>query len=588
MNNHLNPQQMLAYIDGELSKTEARRVEEHLHSCWTCLTEVERLKSDIALILDAQKEQFAPALPPPPKPWVSFENLLARSLPEQRVSSWAHMTIYIRALLSPARILVSSVVIVALMVLAYSFLRSKPVSAKEVLRRVQIADTGRFTITKDQVIRERVHVRKTTRGQNQPQSANIDTWKSPTATYWNVADDGSAAADLKAQYQAHGILVSLPLSADSVDSWGKAAGGSPTVSQQGSDVDVSFAGTNSGSQGAVERVSLLVQPETWQVKEMTLEFPDESFEVTEDGYDVMPTSAVPAELLAHLEPEPSPSLFSKPVVHLVSGVAASSIHLPIVNLDKAELDVFAALHSLKADLGEPVTVTRSSQAIQVEVWELPPERQDELRAALADEPGVQVELTAPRIPLKSSVVAEATTSQPTPSGAPLHIEVESGDEDQRLFKFFGSPEREQDFTNEALGTSTAILSHLYALRNLQGQFPLDKDVSLTPEEQTQLDMLVQDHATAISTNLDALARQLGPLDANFGVSLCTSSVVPKATNWQAGSLEALETARVIDHILRALLTTSQMPAVPDSALPEIDQDLCRLRAELKNLGAAAH
>jgi hypothetical protein len=167
----------------------------------------------------------------------------------------------------------------------------------------------------------------------------------------------------------------------------------------------------------------------------------------------------------------------------------------------------------------------------------------------------------------------------------LHIEVESGDEDQRLIKFFGSTEREQDFTNEALGTSTAILSHLYALRNLQRQFPLDKDVSLSPAEQSQLHMLVQDHATAISTNLDALVRQFGPLDANFGVTPCASSVAPTATSWQGESLEALDTARVIDHILRALLTTSQTPAVPDSALPEIDQNLCRLRAELKNFSS---
>jgi hypothetical protein len=582
MNNHLTPQKMLAYIDGELSKTETRRAEEHLHSCWTCLTEVERLKDDIALILDAQKEQFEPALPPPPKPWVSFETLLARGLPEQPVSSWASMTIYIRSLLSPARIFVSSIVIAALIVLAYSFLRTKPVSAMEVLRRVQFADTRRATITKDQVIRERIRVRKTTHGRNQQQSANVDTWKSPTATYWDVSNDDSAAADLQAQYRAHGIPTSLPLSADSVDSWGKAAGSAPTVSRQGSYVDVSFAGTNKDAQGAVDRVSLLVQPETWQVKQMTLEFPDESFEVTEDGYDVLPTSAVPTELLAYLEP--APPLFTQPVAHSVSGAAPNSIHLPMVNLDKAELDVFATLHSLKADLGEPVTVTRSSQAIQVGAWELPPERQDELRAALGDEPGVQVELAAPRVPLKNSAIALATPPTTT-GGVPLHIEVESGDEDQRLSKFFGSAEREQDFTNEALGTSTAILSHLYALRNLQGQFPLDKDVSLSPAEQSQLHMLVQDHATAISANLDALVRQFGPLDANFSVTPCTSSVAPTATSWQGESLEALDTARVIDHILRALLTTSQTPAVPDSALPEIDQNLCRLRAELKNLGS---
>lgn len=259
----------------------------------------------------------------------------------------------------------------------------------------------------------------------------------------------------------------------------------------------------------------------------------------------------------------------------------------VTRVDKAELDVFAALHGLKADLGEPVTVTRSGQSVQVGVWQLPPDRQNELQAALAGQPGVQVELTAPRVPLKNATVAR-TMPPPTADGAPLHIEVESGDEDQRLLKFFGTADREQDFTNQALATSTAILSHLYALRNLQGQFPGERGQSLAAEQRAQLHMLVQDHVTSIATNVDALGRQLTPLNANFSVIPCAASIAPVATSWQGGSLEALETARVIDHVLRALLTTSQAPAVPDSALPEIDQNLCRLRVELKNLSLAPH
>ncbi len=584
MNNHLTPQQMLAYVDGELSKSETRRAEDHLHSCWTCLTEVERLKADIATILDAQNESFSPALPPPPRPWPSFETVLARSLPAQPVSLWMRLTAYLNTL-SATRVLMVSGAIAVLMVFGYSILRSKPVSAKEVLRRIQVADTHRSAITKDQVIRQRVHIRKTTQGQSHPKLASVDTWKSPTSAYWNLAEIDSAAADLKAQYQAHNIPVGLPLSAASVDSWGKAAGGSPTVSRRGSDVDLSFAGSNDSTAGSVERVSLLVQPETWQIKQMTLDFPDASFEVTEDDYSVMPTSAVPAELLARLEPEAAPSLVTQSVAHPISGIAASSVHLQIVNLDKAELAVFATLHSLKADLGEPVTVSRSNQAIQVGVWQLAPNRQNELRSALADQPGVQVQLTAPRVPLKTAMGARAMP--PSTSGdVPLHIEVESGGDDQRLLKFFGTAEREQDFTNQALATSTAILSHLYALRNLQEQFPTERDQSLAQEERAQLRTLVQDHVTAISTNVDALGRQLAPLDANFSVAPSTSSMNPVASSWQGGSLEALETARVIDHLLRAVLTTSQAPAVPDSALPEIDQNLSRLRAELRNLSAA--
>jgi hypothetical protein len=585
MNNHLTLQQMLAYVDGELSKSESRRAEDHLHSCWTCLTEIERLKSDIATILDAQNESFSPALPPPSRPWLSFETLLARSVEAQPISLRTRLTAYVNTFLSPVRILVASVIVVVLSVGAYSMFRAKPVSAKEVLRRVQIADTERSVITKDQVIRERVHIRKSTHNQSPTQAANIDTWKSPTATYWNVPAEDSVAADLKAQYLAHNIPAGLPLSAASVDAWGSVVGGTPTVARQGSVMDLSFDRSAGGAAGSVERVRLLVQPETWQVKQMTLDFPDASFEVTEDDYSVMPTSAVPSELLAYLEPEPSPMLLPQSLAHPVSGIAARSTHLPMANLDKAELGVFAALHNLKADLGEPITVIRSNQAVQVGIWELPPDRQNELQAALANEPGVQVELLAPRLPLKNHVVTGAATPQPAPSDAPLNVELEAGDEDQRLLKFFGTSEREQDFTNNAVATSTAILSHLYALRNLQVEFPAEREQSLAQEERTQLHTLVEDHVTAISTNVDALGRQLAPLDRNFSVTPCASAPLLMTTTWQGGSLEALETGKVIDHVLRALLTTSRAPAVPVSALPEIDQNLCRLRAELKTLSA---
>lgn len=586
MNNHLTSQQMLAYIDGELSSSETRRAEDHLHSCWTCLTEVERLKGDIATILDAQNEGFSPALPSPPKPWASFESLLARSLPAQPVSVWMRLSAHLNALLSPARVLVVSLVVVVLLVCAYSVFRTKTVSAKELLQKIQIADSQRSTISRDQVIRERIHIRKTVRGQSQMHAASVDSWKSPTAVYWNLAENDSDSADLKARYQAHNIPADLPLSAASVGAWGEAAGGNPTVSRQGADMDLSYRGTAKGEAGSVELVSILVQPETWQVRQMTLEFPDASFDVTEDDYAVLSTSAIPAGLLAYLESDPPPEVISQRRAQPVSAVAASPVHFPMVNLDKAELDVFATLHSLKADLGEPVTVTRSSEAVDVGLWELPTERQEELRVALAKEPGVQVELTAPRTPLTQ----ENPSTGPMRSnvtGTPTHLEIESADEDQRLLKFFGSPDREQDFTNNVVATSTVILSHLYALRNLQERFPEQRDQSLTHEEQMQLHVLVQDHVTAIATDTDALKRQLAPLDANFNVTLCTSWVVPSLESWQRGSLESLETARDIDHLLRALLTTNQSPAVPDSALPEIDKDACRLRAQLKNLSASS-
>ena len=582
MSNHLTSRQMLAYIDGELSRAETRRVDKHLHSCWTCLAEMERLKSDIATILDAKNEAFVPALPPPPRPWPGFDTLLARKKSIHPASRWERFSGFFHKSLSPVRMGFAAGIFAVLLVGAYSIFHTGTVSAKEVLQHVENMDRQRSTITKNQVIRERVHIRKVYRGQRQPKLTRVETWKSTTAAYWNVASDDDVATDLKAKYKTHEIPLGLPLSAASVDSWGKVAGGNPTVSRQGADVDLSFHAANNGSVDTVKQVSFIVQPETWKIKQLTLDFSDASFEVTEDDYSVVSTSEIPGVLLAYLEPEALPAIPAQPDIHPVSDVTTDVIHLPAVNLDQAELDVLATLHRLNADLGEPVTLARSRRSIDVGLWALPPNRQEELRTALSSKAGVRVEITVPHVPPKKESPAGGVASPGMES--PLEVQTDSESDDQRLLKYFGNPQREQDFTNEALGTSTAILSHLYALRNLQTEFSAKRTQLLAPDQQVQLSALVQDHATAISASLEALSRQLSPLNTYFDVPSCAPSKAHVTTTWQDRSLEALENARNADHLLRALLTTSQTPAVPDSALPEIWQKLCLLRTEMATLG----
>jgi hypothetical protein len=387
-------------------------------------------------------------------------------------------------------------------------------------------------------------------------------------------------SDLEAEYKSHGVSVSLPLSASSATEWGKALGREPTVSKQGADLDLTYEAAPSASADSLRQVSFLIQPDTWTVKQMTLALPDASFEVTEDNFDLVPTSSIAPLLLAELELAPFPTLASEPSIHPLPRMG-HNIVAPAVDLDSVELDVFSTLHQLKVDLGEPVTVTRAQSNVQVGVWQLPEDRQKELRAAFSDKPAVQVLDKAPRI-----VIAKVTEAPPPPASAsgPLHIAIDSGNDD-RLFKFFGTAEKEQEFTSHALSTSTSMLSHLYALRNLEAQYPPAREQALSTEDRTRLAALVQDHAASISGSLESLKAQLSPLDAQFHVPQGPPASTSPTTGWQQGSLESLEIGRSIDHLLRALLTTSQDPVTPDSALPEIEQDISRLGARVKNLAA---
>jgi hypothetical protein len=577
MSEHLSSEQMLAYIDGESDRKEKRRVGQHLHSCWACLAEMEHMKVDIATILDAQHKVFEPVLPAPPQPWPGFGTVIAKSLPMQPISYWVRLAIWLRRLLRPAYLTVAT----ALALFVFFFLHPHTVSAKEVLQRMYAADTRRNTVEKDQVIRQRIRVLKVSHGRVNTKSDQMEAWKSQASSYWDIAEKDSAAVDLQVEFQKHNIVQGLPLSAASVDSWGKAAGGSPTVSQRGSEVSLSYTGLSIEGDDSVERVNVTVQQATWQVKQMTLDFRDASFEVVEDDYSVMRDSEVPSNLVAYLEPYVVPVSHALPAGRIISDATESMIHLPTVNLDKAELDVFTTLHALKADLGEPVTVTRSSQAVLVGIWQLPEERQAELRAALSGKTNIQIEFFAPHIlPRRVPIVFPVTS---TANDAP-QIQVVSGDEDQTLMKYFGGPQKEQEFTNGMLGTSTVILSHLYALRNLQEQFPAARNPSLASEEQLQLRALVRDHVSVIAENMALLDGKLAPVDQKFGVASCTTPALEES-NWQGGSVHALDAAKEMDHLLRTLLTTNETPADPDVALPRIAQNVCLMRAELATLGS---
>jgi anti-sigma factor RsiW len=578
MNNHLDHQQMLAYLDGELSRLENHRAEEHLHSCWTCRTEAEHLKADIATILDSQKEAFSPSLPPPPNAWASFDMLVARSAPVPEAALRLRAMASLDSISGRSWVFAMSLAVILIAVVAFGTFHAPVVSAKEVLRRIEVADAKRSTIAMDQVIRERVRIRRTTRSTGKQESTVANAWRSRKAAYWENPQDDAVIADLEAAYKAHFIALSLPLASSSVSDWGKATHGAPTITRRGTAFDLTYVSANPGS-NAIQSVSFLLEPDSWTVKQMTLALPNAFFEVTEEDFDVVPANSVSPILRAQLELAPFPSAAPPATIDPVAlPTNEAGVHSPI-NLDSAEIAVFTTLHHLKVDLGEPVTVVRTQGGVEVGIWQLPEDRQEELRSALSGQPGVQILTSAPHVS-----VVKISPSSPQPS-RPALVTADS-ETDDRLIKFFGGADKEQEFTQRVLNTSTDMLSHLYALRGLQAEFPTATEERLSREDRSRLAVLVQDHAEAIRSNLDTLATQLLPLDNRFGVAQSPMPASSLGIAWQQGSLDSLQAGKAIDHLLRALLTTSEDPATPDKALPEIGQNISRLGAKLGALSVA--
>lgn len=576
MSNHITGRRLFSYLDGELGRREKRAVERHLQSCWICRAEMHRQEANICMILDAQENVLEPALPAPPQVWPSFETLLSR----RALSRKERFFLFLHPLRQPLRLLaIPASFVVLLLVMLFSN-HPQPVSAQEVIRRIKQAESTQ-TISNGQVVHERVHVRRRTHHtpESSTQSEEVSVWKSHAVTYWDTPPDHSAVVDLEAAYRSHNVSMELPLAMGSIEQWSSIAGGPAMLSQQGDDVGLSFGGDAAKGEGSLERVHVVVQPKTWSVTKLTLDFSDVSFEITEESRMVLPLHAAPAYLLTRLDPPADGAPLES-----ASGVEspAPSIHMAAADLNAATLDVDATLHRLQADLGEPVTVTRRDQDVQVGIWQLPSARRTQIAKALKTIAGVSVQTSAPTTASPSErqqvIVYRATTEGPAPSA--LSIPPESG---ARWKEFFTEDGSEEEYTRRAFTNSTTVLSHLYALRNLQDQFPPERESRLSNEQHAELQRMVDDHATAANVSLARLNAQIDPLAAAFHAPSVTPPECIAITTWQSPSIEALDTAKVLDHVLHRLLATGEAPLSPEIALPQIQHQLAQLSYEMKCL-----
>lgn len=575
MNKHLSLQQMLGYLDGELSKSETTDAAEHLHACWTCRIEMDRLEGDIAVILDAHNEAFIPAIPLPLSAWASFETLIRQNRPPARRSNWSAVVGGFRQAFTPHRVVVLGGLVIACALFVYLRAGTQAVSAQEVISRVRLADAKRLAVPQGVVIRERLQVRRIPNGAAAPPARRMDAWKSPTATVWQSSGEGSedAVSELKGVYASHGIAVDLPLSAAGIDSWSALSGGTPTLTKEGSDFGLNFVGSPNSKTG-LSAVTARIEPSTWHVKDMTIQFPDSSVEITESEEAAVPISEVPLVLLAELEPNSLP-LPSK--AQPVSDIGSPMIRSSSINMDQVQLDVLAVLHRLHADLGEPISIAHSNKTVTVGVWHLPGERQLEIRAALKNEPGVMVQTTEPIGQMRA---ATSSVGAAVP-GLQNKAIVAADTADEALTKYFGEAKNEQAFTREAMEKSSTALAHLYALRNLQAQFPPERERTLSPIDQARLESIVQDHVTVTIEALSQLKIQLAPLDEAFHVGeLSQAQQSTYEITWQDASLDALGTARTVDRLIRDIFTTSESPYHAAEALPQLQQELARLLNEM--------
>jgi hypothetical protein len=581
MNSHLSHRQLLGYLDGEMRPMEARRAARHLHSCWLCRTEMKRIEASIQTIMEADESVLAPALMPP-RHWVAIDALIARHDQQQR----CHRAMLVRSLraLRPAGAFAVCCAAFALVIAVRLAIKPASVSAQELMRNVLLSEE-KHALKRGLAVRERVRLRKVQRHPGQVREAaftEISAWKSENAAQWDTQTSDSDAADLEARFRANGIPIDLPLSVASVEQWEARVGGSPRLSKQGDNFQLTYAGNASEQGSRIHELDVLIASNPWHIKQMTLAFGDSTFDVVEEDTTTFPIASLGADLPASLSlpvhrehpPKLDPNAAERITVHTSPAV-----------LNAATLHAYEVLYELKADLGEPVTVTRSAGSIQVGLWELSPERKRQLTQPLQAIPGVQVLTAVPPAPAGHQPGRYRTVF----FNPPIRITASTAGPDQTLVAFLDSHGTEEKYTRQVLANSSALLAHLYALRNLAEQFPLSQETTFAAEDRSKLHAMIRDHATEAAQLLALQEQQIIPLADLFHISHAEGShQAGISPAWQDESIRALNAGKATDHLLRGLLATDKALLSPAAALPQIDDRLGELAADLASLQAIEH
>ena len=209
-----------------------------------------------------------------------------------------------------------------------------------------------------------------------------------------------------------------------------------------------------------------------------------------------------------------------------------------------EMDARVTLHAMKADLGEDITLTSSPAGVIVQGVVASGARRVAISRAFTDRDGVRVQVrtvhdvaAVTRMKAASRVASTASragsnagssagSNAANEPNAPVTVESPESRRpilEDALVARFPEPAPRAAFVNATLAHADEALTRAWALRRLAERYPTREAERLSPRSAQALASLVDDHATALRTAIDALTTRVTPLlGASGGADTGTS------------------------------------------------------------------
>jgi len=549
-------QDLLPYLDGELSARRAGKVSGHLESCGRCRAELEELQ-DTLTDCASYRNVLTAQMPEAPEEWRDLyrdfsridESLANNSLLVRLMRPLVHSGVPRWAFVGGLAML--------FVLLSLNQLRQAPSVQAATLLRKAVAVS-----------------------QSQPRAAHRIRVRSSRQPEFTRMAGVQAAVVAVAQAQAVAALFQQanwdwnnPLSASAFEQWRdrqvhKTDEVKAVQDPQSPSTHLTQISTTSPD-GEVEAASLTLNTDDYEAVSERLEFRDREWVELSEISESPTESASGSGASSTGIPVRAAETPSRPAAFAPGSSASIS----------DELQVLSALNTIEADLGvgelQDVTLT-GGKVLVTGPGSIPQRRQEEIRSSLAKLPHVEVEFTSLPPVSATSEVAAASGSAAGATGSPMEA---------RLEKRLGGHAEFDRFSTQLLDLDDAAMKRVYALHNLAQKFSPDAEAQLSAQDLNLLHELSRKHTAVLAEKIAEMDKLLVPTLSSLGGAAASVASAGHGS-WQSAADEVYRNGRRVEVLISQMLGMTQGKA-PTNALPsDLMAALNELRANLDDCGKA--
>ena len=551
---HPDEEQLLRYSDGELPGRATSQVHSHLKACWECRANLEEIEKTVGASVRYRATVLQRHLPAPPAPWTDIYSSFARidASIEQPSFSERFLRMLAWPVHHPKQWAPALLALLAAVGLFYRYRLTPSVQASELLNKAILASDAQRG--KPHLIRIRTSAHTVTRRTGVAQASETN------------GSDRETLNSLQTLFRNANYNWDDPLSARSYSAWrNQLAAKRDQVTE---DRNTYRVRTDTES-GDLLEASLQLRSQDLQPVEGRFEFRNRDWvEITDVAEDVEPavnplaTARIPA-------PENRATLpFEKDPSTIAPAVQVATI--------SDELHVWAVLHQLGADLGDPVEVSRDAGQIVVSGVGIAPERQQQIQAALNSLPNVVVRFSE-------------STSAAAPPRAAAPENPSAGDSKPLQARIAGQVGGRANFDQlaaQVLDLNEPMMSRAYALRRLADRFPAQAEAQLNSQDLEMLRRLQREHAAALGEQTAQLERLLKPALKSVSGAARAAGPSFSSDSWRPATEELFQSARRVEKLLAVMFGAAPADSPDDSVnaeqVPaELLANLAQLRAKVE-------